>query len=224
MLNSHAYNSHIVAFIAGTFGSSITIILAMHATFWPAMVISLGAAITVIILLLSGIQQKKYIFAGVIFWIGLFGGFELPLGFHSEDYVLAVQPVVIFFGFLSGTFLLFKYLSGGIVSGVAEIFEFDKQFTAQIWDTLSIIGSLIVLVWFVITLAEKIMRYVGITVGTLTALLLNYIGYDYYVLVLGMQVEGVLLLLIGCLTIGFHTLESLHSLSNSTFLIAQRLN
>lgn len=199
------------AWTAAGLGATVTTVLSALSIGWPAANLAIGCVLTAGVLLLRRNGRKYYGRAGVlsILAVGLLI-YLTPL--FPPAYSEGLLPPLLAFGFLSGSVAVAKS-AGQRVVALALGTVFDEETTIRIYDALASFISLLGFVWLLLTAAEKLTRYVSAPVGAGTAVALNFLGVRVPVTVplVKQTVDIVLVVLVGCIVVGFQTLETLHT-------------
>lgn len=140
------------------------------------------------------------------------------------------------FGLLSLSLFCLRAVLGVVGRRVLSLFVADDS-ADSVWDALSAFGETLVVAWSVLTAHEKAVRSAGVVTGTTGTALLD--AADYHVLVLAgflqrhstitlagreflvplwalrYGVDATTVLFVGCLLVGFHTLETFASTWNA---------
>jgi hypothetical protein len=213
---------HVTAWTAAAVGVAVTAALGVADAFWPALTLLAGAVAASGLLLARRGGRKRYLLAGVAYYLGLAVVFEAGRGAFPAVYPGAVLPAVGGFGAISGLLIVAKVAGKRAVKGLAERFAYDEDYWAQIWEALAAFGSLLSLVWLLVTFAEKVLRYAGVSVGAVALLVANMLGYRRTVEVFGVEIEIVLTLFVGCVLVWFHLLDTLHNSWRAVAISAEK--
>jgi hypothetical protein len=166
--------------------------------------------------------RKRYLLAGVGYCLGLALLFEFGAESFAPVYVTGVLPAAGGLGALSGLLIVGKVIGKRIVKRLAVLVAKDEDYWGQVWEALAAFASLLSLVWLLVTFAEKVARYAGVSVGTIGLLMLNMMGYELTVTVLGVEIEAVLALFVGCVLVWFHLLDTLHNSWRAAAMSAEK--
>lgn len=199
------------AWTAAAVGVAVTGGLAAADAFWPALTVLAGAVTASGLLLARRGGRKRYLLAGVAYCLGLAAVIEFAGGAVPAAYTRAVLPAAGGLGAVSGTLVVAKVAGKRVVKALAELAARDEEYWAEVWDALAAFGSLLSLVWLLVTFSEKVLRYGSVSVGAVALLVANMLGYRVPVEVLGVEVEAVMALFVGCVLVWFHLLDTLHS-------------
>lgn len=201
----------LTAWTAGGAGVVVTAVLAIVDLFWPALVVLLGAVTASGLLLARRGGTKRYVLAGVVYCLGVAIVLELAGSTVPESYARTVLPAVGGLGTLSGVLVLVKVVGGRVVRAVASRLVADESYVRQLWETVAAAGSFLAMAWLAVTFTEKVARYAAVSVGVVTALVLNLLGYEWLVSRFGFEVELVMATFVFCLLLWFHLLDTLHN-------------
>lgn len=209
--NQLARQHRLTAWTTGVAGVTVTSLLALADAFWPALVVLAGVLTTSGLLLARRGGDKQYVLAGVVYCLGVAFVFEVlgPAEIPAV-YMRAVLPAVGGLGAISGSLVLVKVVGKRIVSAIARRVVSDEAYARQLWDTLAAAGSLLTMVWLAVTFTEKVTRYALASVGVVTALVLNLLGYQWFVSRFGVELELIMATFVFCLLVWFHLLDTLH--------------
>lgn len=200
-------------------GVTVTTVFALADAFWPALTVLAGALAASGLLLARSGGQKRYVLTGVVYCLGLAIVLEfIGAGLISRSYMRIVLPAVGGLGAISAVLVVAKVAGKRVVKHLAAIFVLDEEYLGQLWETLAALGSLLMLLWLLITFAEKVLRYASVSVGAVALLVANMLGYEVMVFIFGVRVEAIMALFVGCVLIWFHLLDTLH---NSWKTVAQ---
>lgn len=199
------------ALTGGVAGVAVTAGLANQGVFWPALTVLAGAAVASGLLLVRRGGQKRYLLAGIVFFLGLALVLEVMGSRFPDAYTDFVLPAAGGFGAISGILVVGKFATKRVVKALARLMASDEEYWAQVWEALAAFGSLLSMAWLLITFSEKVFRYGGATVGAVGLLVANMLDYRVSVEVLGVETDAVLLLFVGCVLMWFHLLDTLHN-------------
>ena len=215
--------SRINAWSAGGAGVFVAVGFAVADAFWPALAVLLGALVASGLLLLLGRGKKRYVLAGVVYCLGLAIALELlGSGVVETAYVRVVLPAVAGLGAISASLVLIKVGGKRAIRAIAAGLPVDREYLAQIWETLAAFGSLLALAWLLLTFTEKVVRYTSVSVGAVALLVANMLGYQRFVTILGMEFEAVMVLFVGCVLLWFHVLDTLHNSWRTVAMSAEK--
>lgn len=191
--------------------------------------LALGATTTVLAIRRG--RSGQYALAGSLFALGV-AACVLTLSRVSGPWTRTPLVALVVFGGLSATLVLVRWLLSFVGKRVLATVV-DPDDAAGVWEALSAFGSLLVITWSVLTAHEKALRTGGITIVGSGSMLLDALGYHYPVVlpylrqgvaftVSGYEVvipawlvrngvDAPTVLFVGCVVIGFHTLETLQS-------------
>lgn len=204
-------------------GVAVTGGLAAVDAFWPALTVLAGALTASGLLLARRSGRKRYLLAGVAYCLGLAAVIEVGAASFTASYTGGVLPAAGGLGAISGVLIVGKVVGKRVVKRLAVVLNDDEEFWGQVWEALAAFGSLLSLVWLLATFAEKVLRYAGVSVGAVGLLLLNMLGYELTVSVLGVEVEAVLALFVGCVLVWFHLLDTLHNSWRAAAMSAEKV-
>lgn len=218
-----ANRRRLTAWTTGVAGVTVTSLLALADAFWPALVVLAGVMTTSGLLLVRRGGDKQYVLAGVVYCLGVAFVFEaLGPSEIPEVYMRAVLPAVGGLGAISGILVLIKVVGKRIVGAIARRVVSDEAYVRQLWDTLAAAGSLLTMVWLALTFTEKVTRYALASVGVVTALVLNLLGYQWYLSRFGVELELIMATFVFCLLVWFHLLDTLHESWQTARMSAQK--
>jgi hypothetical protein len=193
-------------------GVLVTTGLALAGAFWPALTVLAGALAASGLLLARRGGHKRYVLTGVVYCLGLAVVLEVAgPRLVGEAYLRTVLPAADGLGAISAILVVAKVAGKRVVKRLAAVVAADEEYLAQLWETLAALGSLLTMIWLLVTFAEKVVRYVGVSVGALALLIANMLGYEAIVSVFGVEVEVVMALFVGCVLVWFHLLDTLHN-------------
>ncbi|MFB6191878.1 MAG: hypothetical protein ABEI11_00985 [Haloarculaceae archaeon] len=210
------------ALAAGAAGVLVTGGLAAVGAFWPALTVLAGAVTASGLLLARRGGRKRYLLAGVAYCLGLAAVIEFRAGAVPPAYAGGVLPGAGGFGAVSAALVIAKAAGKRVVRRLAILVARDEAYWAQVWEALASFASLLSVAWLLATFAEKLVRYAGVSVGAVALLVANALGYRVTVTVLGVEVEAVTALFVGCVLIWFHLLDTLHNSWRAVALSAER--
>lgn len=188
-----------------------TTVVALADAFWPALTVLDGAVASSGLLLARSEGRKRYVLAGVVYSLGLAVVLEFAgAGIVSGSDLRVVLPAVGGLGAIRAILVIAKVAGKQVVKRLAAIFVLDEDYLGQLWETIAALGTLFALVWLLVTFAEKVIRYISVSVGTVVLLLANMLGYEKIISIFGVQIEVVIALFVGCVLIWFHILDTLH--------------
>ncbi|MFD1527498.1 MULTISPECIES: hypothetical protein [Halobacteriales] len=196
-------------------GIAVTIAIAGQQFVWPAFAIGVGTVVTALVLLVRRGGRKYYAAAGTAYCLGLAGVIYttslLPAAYSESPYA-----VLLSLGFVSGVLVFAQNAGRQIVKRTFGNGSGEGAAT-KIYDAFAAIVGLVGMVWTVLTAQEKAMRYGGISIGGTTGLVLNFLGIELPIpWIIQSGVDASLVLFIGGVLIGFHTLESIHTTWHAT--------
>lgn len=136
------------------------------------------------------------------------------------------------FGLLSLSLFCLRVVLGVVGRQLLALFVNDES-AASVWEALSAFGETLVVAWYVLTAHEKAVRSGGVVAGTAGTTVLDAAGYDLPVLAAVFQrhstvtlagreflvplwalrrgIDATVVLFVGCLIVGFHTLGTFAS-------------
>jgi hypothetical protein len=205
-----AVDTLLTAPVTAIAGVVVTGGLAAADAFWPALTV-LAGALTASGLLLARDGRKRYLLAGVGYCLGLAILIEFGVDSFASVYATGVLPATASLGAISGLLIIGKIVGKQFFKRLAVLVAKDEDYWGQVWETLAALASLLSFVWLFVTFAEKVIRYVGVSVGGAGLLVINMMGYELTVDVLGIKLELVLALFVGCVLIWFHLLDTIHN-------------
>jgi hypothetical protein len=203
-------------------GVAVTGGLAAVDVFWPALTVLAGALVASGLLLARRGGRKRYLLAGVGYCLGLALVIEVAGDSFAPVYATGVLPAAGGLGAISGVLIVGKVVGKRVVKRLAVLVAKDEEYWGQVWEALAALGSLLSLVWLLVTFAEKVARYAGVSVGAVGLLVLNMMGYELTVTVLGVEIEAVLALFVGCVLVWFHLLDTLHNSWRAAAMSAEK--
>ena len=203
-------------------GVAVTGGLATAALFWPALTVLAGALVASGLLLACRGGRKRYLLAGVGYCLGLALVIEIAGDSFAPVYATGVLPAAGGLGAISAVLIVGKVVGKRVVKRLAVLVAKDEEYWGQVWEALAALGSLLSLVWLLVTFAEKVARYAGVSFGAVGLLLLNMLGYDLTISVLGVEIEAVLALFVGCVLVWFHLLDTLHNSWRAASMSAEK--
>jgi hypothetical protein len=216
------FDNLLTAPVTAIAGVAVTGGLAAANAFWPALNI-LGGALTASGLLLARrCGRKRYLLAGVGYCLGLATLLEFSADSFAPIYATGVLPATTALGAISGLLIIGKVVGKRLVKRLAVLVAKDEDYWGQVWEALASLGSLLSLIWLLVTFTEKVVRYAGVSVGALGLLVLNMMGYKQNVTVVGVEIEAVLTLFVGCVLVWFHLLETLHNSWRAAAMSAEK--
>ena len=219
---SSALDRLLTAPVAAVAGVAVTGGLAAAGAFWPALTILAGALTVSGLLLARRSGRKRYLLAGVGYCLGLALVIEIAADSFAPVYVTGVLPAAGGLGAISAVLIVGKVVGKRVIKRLAVLVARDKEYWGQVWEALAAFGSLLSLVWLLVTFAEKVARYAGVSFGAVGLLLLNMLGYDLTISVLGVEIEAVLALFVGCVLVWFHLLDTLHNSWRAASMSAEK--
>jgi hypothetical protein len=210
------------AWTAAVAGVVVTGGLAAVDAFWPALTVLAGALVASGLLLARRGGRKRYLLAGVAYLLGLAVVIEAGGNAFPAAYRTGVLPAAGGLGAISGLLVVAKVAGKRVVKHLAVAFAYDEDYWGEIWEALAALGSLLSLVWLLVTFTEKVLRYAGVSVGAVALLVANMLGYDVPVTVLGVEIEAIMALFVGCVLVWFHLLDTLHSSWRAAAMSAEK--
>jgi hypothetical protein len=201
--------------IGAGIGTILTAVIAGQPFVWPALAIGLGAIAATSPLVFRRSGRKYYAACGTgyclltaiaIKYTGVF-----PAGYSESPYA-----VILVLGVISALIVLAQYAGRRAVELIFAGRTGEEQAT-KIYDAVAAIAGLLAMIWTVLTIHEKALRYGGISVGGTAGLVMNAFGIDLplpWIITDG--VNAAMVAFVGALLIGFHTLESLHTTWRAT--------
>jgi hypothetical protein len=201
----------LTAWTGAAAGVAVTGGLAAADAFWPALTLLAGAVTASGVLLVRRGGRKRYLLAGVAYCLGLAAVLEFGGGLFPRTYTAVVLPAAGGLGAISGTLVVAKVAGKRVVKTAAQLAAYDEEYWAEVWDALAAFGSLLSLAWLLVTFSEKVVRYGSVSAGAVALLVANMLGYRVPVEVLGVEVDAIMALFVGCVLMWFHLLDTLHS-------------
>ncbi|ESS09024.1 MAG: hypothetical protein A07HN63_01234 [uncultured archaeon A07HN63] len=196
--------------------------LAAANAFWPALNVLAGVLTTSGVLLALRGGRKRYVLTGVGYCLGLAVLFEFGTANFPSVYTTGVLPAVAAFGTVSSLLIIGKVIGKRIVKRLAVLVAKDEDYWGEVWEALASLGSLFSLIWLLVTFTEKVVRYAGVSIGAVGLLVLNMVGYKQNVNVMGVEIELVLMLFVGCVLVWFHLLDTLHNSWRAAAMSAEK--
>lgn len=195
------------AVTAGAAGIATSGAVAQFELAWPALSIGAGSVVTAGILLIgrrSGV--KRYAASGGIFTLGL-GIAILTTGTFPDAYGQDPLVALMALGTVSGL------IAATTEAGATAIDRYAGPYAEKLFKAIAALIGLLLIIWTVLTAAEKLVRYGGVAVGGPTMLALNAVGARFPIPIWFIDggVDAVIVVFVGCILIGFHTLELLHT-------------
>lgn len=213
---------YLTAWTVTPVGVLVTGGLATLDAFWPALTVLAGALVASGLLLARRGGCKRYLLAGVGYCLGLALFIEVAGGRVPAAYTTGVLPAAGGLGAISSVLIVGKVVGKRLVKRLAVVLGNDEAFWGQVWEALAALGSLLSLVWLLVTFTEKVLRYAGVSVGAVTLLVANLMGYELPVRLLGVEIELVLALFVGCVLVWFHLLDTLHNSWRAAAMSAEK--
>ncbi|QCS42133.1 hypothetical protein [Natrinema versiforme] len=201
--------------VTAVVGIAITAAVAGQPLVWPALAIGVGSVATASLLVVRRGGRKYYAATGTAYCLGLAGLIYateiLPAGYAESPYA-----VLLSLGLVSGAIVLAQNAGRQFMKRVVGDGSGESTAT-KIYDAVAAIIGLFGMVWTVLTAQEKAMRYGGVSIGGTFGLVLNFLGIELPIpWVIQSGVDASMVLFIGGVLIGFHTLESLHTTWHAT--------
>lgn len=196
-------------------GIALTVWVAGYSLVWPALAIGVGAGVVALGLLARWSGRKYYAAAGTVYCLGLAGVIYattfLPAGYAESPFAALVSlggaSALIVGAQTAGRYLVVRLF--GETAG--------KEYATAIYDAIAAVLGLLGMVWTVMTAYEKAIRYGGISIGGTLGFVLNLLGVELPIpWIIQNGVDASILLFVGCILIGFHSLESLHTTWHAT--------
>lgn len=214
---------YLTAWTVAPVGVLVTGGLAALDVFWPALTVLAGALTASGLLLARRGGRKRYLLAGVGYCLGLALYIEVAGSLVPAAYTTGVLPAAGGLGALSAVLIVGKVAGKRVVKRLAVVLGNDEEYWGQVWEALAALGSLLSLVWLLMTFAEKVLRYAGVSVGAVGLLVANMLGYRVPVSILGVEVEAILALFVGCVLVWFHLLDTLHNSWRAAAMSAEKV-
>lgn len=198
------------AAIGGTLGFLIG--TAPEAAF-PAFAIGAGAVVTAMLLFITD-GRTYYAGGGTLYC--LFTAGYIQLVSLPEAYTKSPFAVLLTLGAISAAVVAVQLGVGLILqrllSGVT-----GEETALRIYDAVAAVLGLLAMIWAVINIHERATRYGGVTIGGTLGMVLNFLGIELPIpWIISDGVDASMVLFIGAVLIGFHTLESLHTTWHAT--------
>jgi hypothetical protein len=180
---------------------------------FPALALGIGA-VGIVLLLLFVDGRTYYAGAGALFCLS--SAAAIYLGYFPEAYSESPFAVLVTLGAVSGL-IVAVHLGIGIVLQRSLAGVTGEKTALRIYDAVAAILGLLGLIWTVITFEEKAARYGGVTIGGTAGFVLNFLGIELPIpWIISSGVDATLVIYIGGILIGFHTLESIHTTWRAT--------
>ncbi|ESS03646.1 MAG: hypothetical protein A07HR67_02044 [uncultured archaeon A07HR67] len=218
-----AVDTLLTAPVTAMAGVIVTGGLAVADAFWPALTVLAGALTASGLLLARRGGRKRYLLAGVGYCLGLATFIELGVGSFASVYTTGVLPATASLGAISGLLIIGKVIGKQLLKRLAVLVAKDEDYWGQVWEALAALGSLLSFVWLLLTFVQKVARYVGVSVGGAGLFVINMLGYELTVNLLGIEFEVVLALFVACVLIWFHLLDTLHNSRRVTAMSAEKV-
>lgn len=173
----------------------------------PSVAIGAGAVVAASILLLGRRSGKKrYAGTGSLYTLGLAGAIYATSVFPSG---YAEDPLVA----LASLGLVSAFIVSVTEGGALLVRRYGGDYAERIFETIAAFLGLLVMIWTVLTAYEKAIRYAGVGVGGPTFLALDLLGVELPVPIWFLEggVDATIVGFVGCVLIGFHTLETIHT-------------
>jgi fucose 4-O-acetylase-like acetyltransferase len=179
----------------------------------PAVGIALGAVIPIGGLLIRADARKPYAAVGTayvlsvaLFLLAVQVATGLPTALNRS-----LLPSLFAIGGLSFLLVATKAAGRRAVRALAGRI-FDEAVVLAVYDALASVAMMLGLAWTVLRAAERVGRYLGVSVGGATLLVLNVFGVRYPASVgpLNGTVDLVVFFFVGCVLLGFYIFESLN--------------
>lgn len=195
------------ALTAGIIGIVVAATTTILPLTFPAFSIGGGAVVAAGVLLVgrrSG--QKRYAGTGAVYTLGLAAAIYATGIFPAE---FAESPLIalVALGSISGAIAAFSELVGLVARGVGG------ETAEKIVRTIAAVLGLVAIIWTVLTAYEKAIRYAGVGVGSSAGFVFDFVGIELpipLVLIDG-SVDASMVLFVGGVLIGFHTLDTIHN-------------
>ncbi|WP_254840554.1 hypothetical protein [Natronomonas marina] len=193
--------------------------------------VALAAGATATAIVVRRGRSGQYALGGSLFALGV-AACVLYLPRFPGAWARTPLVALLAFGGLSATIVVLRWLLSFVGKRVVALFV-DPDNAEGVWDALSAFGGLLVITWSVLTAHEKALRTGGITVVGGSTMLLDALGVRYPVAVPYLRrgiafsvsgyevvipswlvrngVDAPTVLFVGCVLVGFHTLETLRA-------------
>lgn len=126
---------------------------------------------------------------------------------YSQDVFVGM----VLFGSVSGTIVTVRWAIGRAITSFLEDYV-DATHANRLWEFISVVIGLLLIIWTFLTAQEKLARYGGSAgVGSAT-FALNLLGIELPIPVWFLEgVDASIVLFIGSVAIGFHVLDTLYT-------------
>lgn len=174
---------------------------------FPALTIGAGAIVAASILLFGRRSGKKhYAGAGAAYTLGL-AGVIVVTGVFPSDFSESPLVALVSLGSVSAGIVV-------VTEGLALIVRrFGGEYAERVFKAIAAFLGLLGIIWATITAYEKAIRYAGVGVGGSAGFVMNLLGIELpipLVLIDG-SIDAGIVLFVGGVLIGFHTLDTIHN-------------
>lgn len=193
---------------AAVIGTITMLLLTLPDIAFPALAIGGGAIIAALVLFL--INGRTYYAGGGTLYCGFTSGgiwlFGLPDAYAQSPFVVlltlgGVSAIIV--SIQLGVGIVLQRLLAGVTG---------EKTALRIYEAVAAILGLIAMIWAVINIHERATRYGGVTIGGTLGMVLNFLGIELPIpWIISDGVDASMVLYVGAVLIGFHTLESLHT-------------
>jgi hypothetical protein len=200
---------HVVG--SSLFGATVAYLLAPVPLLWPAALIGAGAVVSAVILLLYRRDRKYYSLTGTVYLFQLAVAINIVPRF-PESYTGSPQVSLLIISMIGILIFAVRAAGGRVVRRIAAAFG-KGSYAKTLYDALSSLAVVFSAIWTIITAQEKGVRYAGVLISGLSALIFDFFAIempiDLWFIDPGLNL--IMLVFVASVLGFFYMLESLHT-------------
>jgi len=201
----------LTAFFGGAVGALVATFVGAEILGFIAIALLVGSITTVGAVWVLG-SPPRFAAAGASFCLSSAILFYLSRGVLPDGFSQSGFVSLLALGLLSGFIVTIQETVAYAIQRTLRRVT-NEEYASIIWRAISSFAGLLLIVWAVATWQEKLTRIGGASIGGSLGFALNILGVELPIpiWILSGGIDATVFLYVGCMVIGFHTLESAYT-------------